>query len=134
MINHPADSMITGHPSRTLGQSPPRPPHRTSLAGLPTRPRTDPDPLRVALGDQAGQLAAWFDHLASRLDKADHSGAPMLAPPDLRDSFPLIDTSDPGVPRTLWVNEHLEHIRIRLAELVQPATEMAAQRHRPWWR
>ena len=105
-----------------------------SLAGMPTRKRPDPDPLRVLLGEQAGQLAAWFDHLASRLDAADHSGAPMLRPPDFGNPFDGVDDSDPSLPRTLWVNEHINHVRDRLADLVEPAAEVAAQRHRPWWR
>jgi uncharacterized membrane protein YccC len=105
-----------------------------SLAGLPTRQRSDPDALRVLIGDQAGQLAAWFDHLASRLDRTDHSGAPVLLPPDFGNPLADADSSIPGMPRTLWVSEHLSHIRIRLAELIEPATEVATQRHRPWWR
>jgi uncharacterized membrane protein YccC len=105
-----------------------------SLAGLPTHVRPDPDPIRVALGEQAGQLAAWFDHLASRLDAADHSGAPMLRPPDFGNPFADVDDANPALPRSLWVNEHINHIRDRLDDLVEPAAEVAAQRHRPWWR
>jgi uncharacterized membrane protein YccC len=105
-----------------------------SLAGLPAHQRPDPDPIRVQLGEQAGQLAAWFDHLASRLDSADHSGAPMLLPPDFGNLFADVDDSNPALPRSLWVNEHINHVRARLADLVEPATEVAAQRHRPWWR
>jgi uncharacterized membrane protein YccC len=105
-----------------------------SLAGLPTRRSDDPDPLRVLLGDYAGQLAAWFDHLASRLDSTDHSGAPMLRPPDFGNALTDADDCDPSLPRTLWVSEHLNHIGSRLSDLIEPATEVATQRHRPWWR
>jgi uncharacterized membrane protein YccC len=105
-----------------------------SLVGLPTHLRSDPDPIRIQLGEQAGQLAAWFDHLASRLDAADHSGAPMLLPPDFGNPFAGVDDANPALPRSLWVNEHINHIRDRLADLVEPAAEVAAQRHRPWWR
>jgi hypothetical protein len=34
----------------------------------------------------------------------------------------------------LWVHEHIKHTSARLAELVEPAAVVAAQRHRPWWR
>ncbi len=104
-----------------------------SLAGLPHR-ELAPDPTRVLLGDLAGQLAAWYDHLASRLDRTNHGAVPMLAPPE----FQLPTTPDgPSVPDlswTLWVGEHLRHVTLRLNELVEPAATVAAQRHRPWWR
>jgi hypothetical protein len=32
-----------------------------------------------------------------------------------------------------WVDQHLKHVMLRLAELIGPAA-VAAQRHRPWWR
>jgi uncharacterized membrane protein YccC len=104
-----------------------------SLAGLP-HPQLAPDPMRVVLGDLAGQLAAWYDHLASRLDRTNHGSVPILAPPE----FQLPTTPDgPSVPDlswTLWVGEHLRHVTLRLDELVEPAGTVADQRHRPWWR
>jgi uncharacterized membrane protein YccC len=103
-----------------------------SLAGLP-HPRGEPDPLRVALGEQAGQLAAWYDHLASRLDRTDHGSVPMLAPPTFRD--PASDElTGHEVCTALWVGQHLRHLTPRLAELMEPAVAVAAQRHGPWWR
>ncbi|GAA3433771.1 FUSC family protein [Kutzneria kofuensis] len=104
-----------------------------SLAGLPAAPG-EPDPLRQQLGDHAGQVAAWFDHLASRLDRADHSGVPMLAPPQLREPVLPNGTTVPDLSTALWVGEHLKHVTPRLMELVEPAGVVAAQRHRPWWR
>jgi uncharacterized membrane protein YccC len=104
-----------------------------SLAGLPAAPG-EPDPLRQQLGEHAGQVAAWFDHLASRLDRADHSGAPMLAPPQLREPVLANGTTVPDLSTALWVGEHLKHVTPRLMELVAPAGAVAAQRHRPWWR
>jgi hypothetical protein len=86
------------------------------------------------LGELAGQVAAWYDHLASRLDRTDHSAVPVLTPP----VFHLPDTPDNTIVQdlswTLWVGEHLRHVTQRLGELVEPAGELAAQRHRPWWR
>jgi uncharacterized membrane protein YccC len=104
-----------------------------SLAGLPAA-AGDPDPLRVTLGDHAGQVAAWFDHLASRLDRTDHGDVPMLAPPQLREPVLPNGTTVPDLSTALWVREHLEHVTPRLVELVEPAGVVAAQRHRPWWR
>jgi len=104
-----------------------------SLAGLPAAPG-EPDPLRQLLGEHAGQVAAWFDHLASRLDRADHSGVPMLAPPQLREPVLPNGTTVPDLSTALWVGEHLKHVTPRLMELVAPAGVVAAQRHRPWWR
>ncbi|MEV6605346.1 FUSC family protein [Kutzneria sp. NPDC051319] len=104
-----------------------------SLAGLPAAPG-EPDPLRQLLGDHAGQVAAWFDHLASRLDRADHSGVPMLAPPELREPVLPNGATVPDLSTALWVGEHLKHVTPRLMELVAPAGAVAAQRHRAWWR
>jgi len=104
-----------------------------SLAGLPAAPG-EPDPLRLLLGEHAGQVAAWFDHLASRLDRTDHGDVPMLAPPQLRDPVLPNGTAVPDLPTALWVSEHLRHVTPRLMELVEPAGAVAAQRHRPWWR
>jgi uncharacterized membrane protein YccC len=104
-----------------------------SLAGLPAV-SGEPDPLRLLLGDHAGQLAAWFDHLASRLDRTDHGDVPMLAPPQLREPVLPNGTTVPDLSTALWVEEHLKHVTPRLTELVEPAGVVAAQRHRPWWR
>jgi uncharacterized membrane protein YccC len=104
-----------------------------SLAGLPN-PGTDPDPLRTRLGEQADQLAAWYDHLASRLDRTDHGNVPVLAPPQFGDPLTPGEVPAADLCTVLWVGEHLRHITPRLAELIEPASVVAAQRHRPWWR
>ncbi|WP_284746779.1 FUSC family protein [Amycolatopsis sp. RTGN1] len=104
-----------------------------SLAGLPN-PHVDADPFRRMLGEQAGQLAAWYDHLASRLDRTDHGDVPMLAPPEFADPLQTHGASVRDLACALWVHEHIKHITPRLAELVEPAGVVAAQRHRPWWR
>ncbi|HEX4701061.1 MAG TPA: FUSC family protein [Pseudonocardiaceae bacterium] len=104
-----------------------------SLAGLP-HPGIEPDALRVMLGNQAGQLAAWYDHLASRLDRTDHGGVPILAPPEFQVPVAPDGSPVPDLSWTLWVGEHLRHVTLRLGELVEPAGVVAAQRHRPWWR
>ncbi|EOD68809.1 hypothetical protein H480_09348, partial [Amycolatopsis vancoresmycina DSM 44592] len=104
-----------------------------SLAGLPN-PHVEPDPFRRLLGEQAGQLAAWYDHLASRLDRTDHGDVPMLAPPTFPELLEQPGASVRDLACALWVHEHIKHIAARLAELVEPAGVVAAQRHRPWWR
>ncbi|WP_410617126.1 FUSC family protein [Amycolatopsis sp. lyj-109] len=104
-----------------------------SLAGLPN-PHVEPDPFRRLLGEQAGQLAAWYDHLASRLDRTDHGDVPMLAPPAFPELLEQPGASVRDLACALWVHEHIKHIAARLAELVEPAGVVAAQRHRPWWR
>ncbi|HKN97918.1 MAG TPA: FUSC family protein, partial [Pseudonocardiaceae bacterium] len=75
-----------------------------SLAGLPS-PGTDPDPVRTSIGQQADQLAAWYDHLASRLDRTDHGDVPLLSPPEFRD--PATDSAATDLCTALWVGEHL---------------------------
>jgi uncharacterized membrane protein YccC len=104
-----------------------------SLAGLPN-PAADPDPVRSSLGAQADQVAAWYDYLASRLDRTDHGTVPVLAPPRFRDPVAGGGTSVGDLGEALWVSEHLRHLTSRLADLVEPAQLVAAQRHRPWWR
>lgn len=104
-----------------------------SLAGLPS-PGIHPDPLRTAIGEQADQLAAWYDHLASRLDRTDHGNVPVLAPPQFRDPIESGEIPVTDLCTVLWVSEHLKHVTPRLAELIEPASVIAAQRHRPWWR
>jgi uncharacterized membrane protein YccC len=104
-----------------------------SLAGLPS-PGACADPLRTMLSEQAGQLAAWYDHLASHLDRADHGTVPVLDPPRFRDPLKSQAVRVTDLAAALWVGEHLKHLTPRLAELVEPARVVAAQRHRPWWR
>ncbi|WP_236792566.1 FUSC family protein [Amycolatopsis sp. GM8] len=103
-----------------------------SLAGLPS-PDVGNDPVRKALSEQAGQIAAWMDYLGSRLGRADRSAVPVLAPPAFRD--PLAEGATAAdLTCALWVSEHLKHLTPRLTELVEPAAVVARQRHRPWWR
>lgn len=103
-----------------------------SLAGLPN-PQAGPDRFRTQLSEQAGQLAAWYDHLASRLDRTDHGAVPVLSPPEFRDPRSAGATAA-DLSCALWVGEHLRHLMARLEELVGPATRVARLRHRPWWR
>ena len=105
-----------------------------SLAGLPRPGPGQDDPVRARIGQQADQLAAWYDHLASRLDRTDHGNVPVLTPPEFRDILTSGEVPIDDLCTVLWVNEHLRHITPRLAELIEPASSVAAQRHRPWWR
>lgn len=103
-----------------------------SLAGLPN-PNGEPDALHSSLGALADQVAAWYDYLASRLDRTDHGTVPVLAPPRFEDPV-VADAGVGDLGGALWVSEHLKHLTPRLADLVEPAQQVAAQRHRPWWR
>jgi len=99
-----------------------------SLAGL-RNAAVEPD--SAALEKQAVDLTAWYDRLATQLDRPprDDSGdVRPLAPPEL----PEADA--PRAACALWVQEHLRHLRPHLAELTGPAAEVATQRRRAWWR
>jgi uncharacterized membrane protein YccC len=103
-----------------------------SLSGLPSM-AVEPDPYRLALGDQARQLAIWYDHLASRIGHPDRGAVAPFAPPTLRLSA-AIEATVPDRSCAVWVSQHMEHISSHLAELVEPAGNVATQRLVPWWR
>jgi uncharacterized membrane protein YccC len=102
-----------------------------SLAGLPN-PDSDADPVQGELGEQADRLASWYDRLAAYIGPH-RTGA--RVPLEL----PVIDQVAPANLngnryRTLWVDEHLQHITPHLADLIEPAEHVATQRAEPWWR
>jgi uncharacterized membrane protein YccC len=104
-----------------------------SLAGLPS-PVVDPDPAREELGDQAIQLATWFDQVAVQVGRPSRQAASLPDPPD----FGSTDLSDASLVQNLscalWVEQHLRHITPHLCELVGPVGEVSKQRRNPWWR
>ncbi|HEY3503381.1 MAG TPA: FUSC family protein [Actinocatenispora sp.] len=104
-----------------------------SLASLPT-PDAEPDPVIEALSGQAARVAGWFDDLADVLARpgATRPLAPAAAAPALHPVAAGSPTST--LPCTLWVEQHLQHIRPALDGLVDPATEVARLRRTPWWR
>jgi uncharacterized membrane protein YccC len=103
-----------------------------SLAGLPSL-HSDGDPLQRELGQQADRLAIWYDRLAAYIGPPHRTGT--RVPLEL----PVINPVAPANPsgnlyRTLWVDEHLQHITPHLADLIEPAEHVATQRASPWWR
>ncbi|WP_207127104.1 FUSC family protein [Actinocatenispora comari] len=107
-----------------------------SLASLPS-PDAGPDPVSDALSGQAAQIAGWFDDLADLLVRPD-AAAPSRVPrvatriPTLQPIAAAATTDT--LPCTLWVEQHLQHIRPALDSLVEPAAEVARLRRIPWWR
>lgn len=102
-----------------------------SLAGLPN-PEVDGDPVSAALGERADVIAGWYERLAAYIGPhRNGTRAPLELP-----RIDRVATSDPNryLSCTLWVDEHLQHITPHLAELVEPAHEVATQRSKPWWR
>jgi uncharacterized membrane protein YccC len=108
-----------------------------SLATLHTLD-TAPAPSAGGLSDRARHLTDWFERLAEHMDRP-HRGAglpPSLAAPLADGDFDEeIDVAPPHQRvRAIWIHEHLRHLAERLDELIEPATHVAAQRRRPWWR
>ncbi|BCJ34071.1 FUSC family protein [Actinocatenispora thailandica] len=107
-----------------------------SLASLPS-PDAGPDPVSDELSGQAARIARWFDDLADLLVRPGAAGpspAPAVAIriPTLRPVAAAAATDT--LPCTLWVEQHLQHIRPALDSLVVPAAEVARLRGIPWWR
>ncbi|MVZ99834.1 FUSC family protein [Actinomadura sp. LD22] len=102
-----------------------------SLNGLPS-PDAEPDPVSRALRDQAAHLTSWYDRLADGLTGRDPRPPGELAPPEL--TAVAATASAPVVACTLWVEQHIQHIRPHLEELTTAANHLAQQRTRPWWR
>lgn len=107
-----------------------------SLASLPS-PDAGPDPVGDALSGQAAQVADWFDDLADLLVRPDATGPSRM--PGVATRIPTLmpvaaAASTATLPCTLWVEQHLQHIRPALDTLVEPAGEVARLRRIPWWR
>jgi uncharacterized membrane protein YccC len=89
------------------------------------------DGVRDTLERRTDTLAGWYDELATLV-----AGPNQLAPGELQPpSFePLRTDGAPASYYGIWLCEHLSHLGEHLEELVQPATEVAEIRRRPWWR
>jgi uncharacterized membrane protein YccC len=112
-----------------------------SLAGLP-EPVTDQSPTRVGLRTYADQLADWYRGLADEVSGRQANGRVALDPagipgPDL-EAAAVGDPDGTTVARqrscTLWVADHLAHLRDDLSILVDPAEALARTSREPWWR
>ncbi|MGI5328760.1 FUSC family protein [Actinomadura nitritigenes] len=102
-----------------------------SLNGLPS-PDAEPDPVSRVLRDQAARLDDWYDQLAASLTDRGQRPPRELDPPEL--TAIAATASAPVVACTLWVEQHIQHIRPHLGELTTAADHLAQQRTLPWWR
>jgi hypothetical protein len=100
-----------------------------AVARLPHQPEAEVEASEV--GRRADQLVGFYEQLAGQLDRPRGRPIAALQPP----SFDGVAGPQPGLSRqSIWLREHLEHLREHLPDLVQPAAEVAALRRRPWWR
>jgi uncharacterized membrane protein YccC len=100
-----------------------------SLSNLPP-PETVSDPGRLSLVEEATRLAGWCDGVAGDLGRSSPTAARELASAIAAEMSPT--------PRQrgylLWVQEHLDHIRDHLSDLMEPVTAVHERRAQPWWR
>jgi uncharacterized membrane protein YccC len=100
-----------------------------SLTGQP-RPSVPEGPTHRALVEEAVVVAGICDDLASRLGRVPSTVAQELAA--LVVSEPQPAPVESGY--SLWIRQHLDHIKRDLATLVAPTEAVAAARALPWWR
>lgn len=105
-----------------------------SLAGLPSPPPEALDQDRQRLAGESVELTQWFDRLADHLSRPNQHTTDLAATPAWPPVQWDVAAPPPGLSCTLWVEQHLQHVTPRLAELIGPADSIAAQRRQPWWR
>jgi uncharacterized membrane protein YccC len=119
-----------------------------SLAGLRGRgAATYPDapehvdPERAGLRQMTAELASFYERIAAQVARPVQgeqppAEVPVLGGPAL--SGAALDNlgSMPAHhhPPTLWVREHLYHLRQNLPAVTEPALHVAELRRNPWWR
>jgi uncharacterized membrane protein YccC len=99
-----------------------------SLSGAPS-PQPAPAPGHQALVEEAVGVAGVCDGLAGLLGHSPATVAQELVGLPVDDAPPLAIHG-----HSLWVREHLEHVKRNLAELEAPALVVAQSRAVPWWR
>jgi uncharacterized membrane protein YccC len=122
---------------------------RLTANSLASLPRPDPGhrgavshsigPASLArLRGESAELAAFYDGIAAEVSRPPRNGQP--APPvQLPADLPGLTEPCPIGPQhyhpeALWVSDHLTHLGSHSAELIGPASMLAAIRRRPWWR
>ena len=100
-----------------------------SLASLPP-PHVSDDPARHSLVGEAVQLAEQCDGIARQLRMTPDGSTQDVIPAFSDDPASV----QPEVGYLLWVREHLDHVRERIADLVEPVDAVAARKSLPWWR
>jgi hypothetical protein len=87
--------------------------------------------VREPLDRRSGALAAWYEQLAVLVGRPVETTPRELQPP----TFTPVDGDPAPVSYYgIWLCEHLSHLGDHLAELVQPARQIAEIRREPWWR
>jgi uncharacterized membrane protein YccC len=102
-----------------------------AVAGLPRECAQITAAEGAAITDRADRLLAWYDELADQLGRPRGQATVLLEAPRVH------DPPAPGAPvsrQGLWLNEHLDHLAEHLADLVEPAAQVAEIRRLPWWR
>jgi hypothetical protein len=100
-----------------------------SLASLQP-PDVSNDPARHSLVGEAVLLAEQCDGIARQLRMTPDGSPQDVIPAFSDDETPV----RPEAGYLLWVREHLDHVRERLVDLVEPVDEVAARKSVPWWR
>jgi len=100
-----------------------------SLASLPP-PHVPDDPARHSLVGEAVLLADQCDGIARQLRMTPNGSTQEVIPAFSDDPTPLL----PEAGYLLWVREHLDHVRERIADLVEPVDAIASRKSVPWWR
>jgi uncharacterized membrane protein YccC len=102
-----------------------------AVAGLP-RDAVGDDTARGVLERRAETLTEWYERLAELVARPRNSPIAALAPPRFAPGD-VVDESS-GSHYGVWLCEYIDHLAEHLSELVEPATEIAEMRRRPWWR
>ena len=111
----------------------------TAAAQLPREQDAD-GAARAALARRAASIDAWYQQLATLLERPRGAPATLLERPRGAPATLAAPTFDePGIAalrsgELVWLRESLDHLAEHLAELVAPAQHVAEVRRRPWWR
>jgi uncharacterized membrane protein YccC len=95
------------------------------------------DPSIVALRQSAAELTAFYEQAAIQMARPPHgSAAPeeIVAPHEEKHTPVPSGRAAHYHPQTLWVREHLHHLRQHVASIPEPALHLAEVRRTPWWR
>jgi uncharacterized membrane protein YccC len=89
------------------------------------------EPVREPLERRTDTLAEWYEQLAALVGRPGNGTPRALQPPTFT---PVGLDGRPSSYYGIWLCEHLSHLGEHLSELVEPATQVAGIRRRPWWR
>ena len=104
-----------------------------AVAGMPPDGADDLGPARDAIAHRTEVLDDWYGRLATEVGSSPRQDVPALPPPPEFDGPGPMEESTHS-RHAIWLCEHLDHLTEHLGELVEPATDLAEARRRPWWR